>query len=121
MEAASNKTDVSKPNPILVVTNALNAGVKGIGLLQTIIHETGGDVPRAVAIQIEAVVAYLDLMNAQSETSAEKDAYLFGINHGALMAIWRHLELLGYVVDAHAEQITLATKKEKDSKSKTIK
>lgn len=99
----------------LVTPDAIDLAITGLNSWAPQLKERIGEVPYAVELQIAAVTEYLDML-AQSETSTEKDAYLFGINHGALIAIWAHLRSLGYVAEDNVEQIPVVTKKKKKEK-----
>ena len=103
-------------NAILETEDAQDFAVLGLGVLATRLKEFAGEVPAVVELQIATVTQYLDMLTAQSELSAEEQAYQTGITHGALIAIWKHLELLGYIANVNDGQMPMVIKKKKKEK-----
>ena len=116
MDNVHNDLQTKTTKASLVTPDAIDLAITGLNSLASQLKERIGEVPYAVELQIAAVTEYLDML-AQSEINSEKDAYLLGINHGALIAIWAHLKSLGYVAEANVEQVPVVTKKEKREQS----
>lgn len=116
MNLKEHNIEASATEPTLVTEDAVNAAATGISHLTT-----AARLPLVVTEQIEAVTEYVNLMKAKPETSTEREAYLTGINHGAVIAVWRHLELLGYVAVAEVEKSQVVQKAGKNEESKSKK
>ncbi len=110
----SNPTKSNEPLPLLRLKAALDAGIIGVQSLVEAPELKEVVLPEAVIIPISTVTAYLKMLLAQPEISVEKDAYMTGVNHGALIAIWRYLQVLGYVADADFEKTPVEPKKGKN-------
>ena len=113
-----NDTGANAAKPKLIIPDALNVAVMGIGALASLLKATVGDMPYAVEVQIATVTEYLDMLIAQPEINAEKDSYMTGVTHGALISIWTHLQLLGYVAEIEP---ALVTKNKNSNSSKPKK
>ena len=99
----------------LDTNDVLDIAVKGIGILASRIKAVVGEVPDAVEVQIANATEYLDMLMADPEISTEKDTYMTGVVHGALITISAHLQLLGYVEKTATAKVVAPKPKRKNN------